>query len=126
MGGTYKALLDAMGRKHCEHVGLCALARRVVAQEVGWERHAQRGQRPTAEGGGERTAALVGDLVALEVQGPERGQHASGGRGQQSGQALVGDLVLVEVERPELGQLAQSRGQGGQPCASNGVEVSGS
>ena len=72
--------------------------------------HVECRQRPT-ESGGERGAALVGDLVAADAEEPERRQHASGWRGQQSGQALVADLVLVEEELLER-QLAQSRGQG--------------
>ena len=75
----------------------------------------ERRQRPAAQGGGERDAAGVGDLVAVEVQRLERLERACGGLGHQGGHALVADVGLAEVERLERRQPAQGRQQGGQP-----------
>ena len=57
------------------HGVLRFLARRVEVQRELLERR----QRPTAQGGGERGAAGVGDLVVVEVQQLERLERACGG-----------------------------------------------
>mmetsp|Transcript_17182 Transcript_17182/g.38832 ORF Transcript_17182/g.38832 Transcript_17182/m.38832 type:complete len:205 (+) Transcript_17182:34-648(+) len=115
------SLWPAEARAAGEHGLRGLLTYRVVAQVELIERR----QRPTAQGGGERGAAGVGDLVVVEVQPLERLERACGGLGDHGGHALVADVGPSDAEPLERRQPAQSRQQGGQPRVAErvGAEV---